>query len=215
MFRENRHLYPSPPPIPPFQRFSIAFDFRDDAEDLSRRHEGSQRSRGWYFPMRDVDDRAANQSGRRFILKERPAYIHAMLIEALQGIWYERISIIKQCVGLRHLEIDLEECHCPLGCCRMAEWLLCNVGRFPTEWEDLKQLQVTGLGSVDEAYSVMDTIMNAQGFLDDGIVPPAVGLFLADQFTVEGVRIPRLEISNSGLPEPARAPDFEFYRDLP
>ena len=216
MFRDNSLLYHSPPPIPPFKSISITFDFRDEKEDLSRRREDIRSQRGFFFPMRDDNDNPTNKFRWHFGDEEVILHIHDSRLDALEEIWSERISVIKQCVGLTYLEIDLEECYCPLGCCRVVHWVLDLIGRFPTETESLKQLNITGVGSVEEARMLIHIIGNAQGDFDDGLAPPVIRLFLADQVTVEGtkfVRIPRLETSNDGLSGSARSPDFEMFDD--
>lgn len=47
-----------------------------------------------------------------------------------QGPWRERFHAIKS-LALDRLQICLEDCYCPVGCCRLAEWVceqFCRTG---------------------------------------------------------------------------------------
>ena len=214
MFPDYRLLDRPRPRIPPFKSIGITFDFREQNEDRSSRREDIRSSRNCFFPMRDDNDKTVYLQGRQVLPRERPSHIHNSLMVSLQLLWRERVFMIKESVkGLRHLEIDLEECFCPLGCCRISDGVIRTFDRFP---KSLKQLSITGLVSAAEALNLMHIIKDAQEAPHDNVDPLAIGLFLADQGRVKGgkfVRTPRLETSISGIPGPVRPPDFAMYGD--
>ena len=189
VFRDGSLSYCSPAPIPPFKSLSVTFDFRDEQEDLSGKDSKIRSQRDWYFPMRDDNTNAVDRSGRQMDGKERTLHVHDERLNALFHIWGERIRIIEQCVGLKYLEVDLEECYCPLGCCRMAESVVGTIYDFPARSDSLKHLNITGISSVEEAYELMNAIECAQGVFLDELALPVISLFLADQVTVEGMNL--------------------------
>ncbi|KAG7005479.1 hypothetical protein G7Y79_00019g046590 [Physcia stellaris] len=144
LFGNNfRHI---PAKIPPFKSISLSFDQRDLKTD-PRWWRGISSPRD---PSPPLDYLGRNESS--FV--ERMQSIHELQRQGLCLIWAARTSIIKRYVELKFLQIDLEECYCPLGCCRMVDSVLDSIGRRPNYpkylEESLEQLQIIGLASQKE-----------------------------------------------------------------
>ena len=144
LFRDN--IRDSPETIPPFKSLSLSFDQRDFTDD----------PRIWVkFLSRGNTTRPRDHLGPNVDPGvERMQFIHDLQKEELRSIWDDRMSIIQRHVKLRFLEVDLEECYCPLGCCRMVDSVLDSIAGHPnysgSHEESLEHLHITGLASQKE-----------------------------------------------------------------
>lgn len=158
LFRDN--IRDSPKTIPPFKSLSLSFDQRDLRDD-PRWWRGFLSPRD---PSRPLDYLGPNE----YPFVERMRLIHDLQKQELRSIWADRISIIQQHVKLRFLEIDLEECYCPLGCCRMVDSVLGSIAGHPhysgSHEEPLEHLQIIGLASQRELEQARKTMEDLRRF---------------------------------------------------
>jgi hypothetical protein len=55
--------------------------------------------------------------------------LHEIQLDALEDVWRGRCETIRR-LPLQKLQIDVEECYCPVGCCRLVETVFAMLGPF-------------------------------------------------------------------------------------
>ena len=141
-----------PERIPPFKSLSLSLDQRDDRDD----------PRQWrkFFSPKYLGP-------KEYPFVERMKLIHDLQRQGLRGTWSVMISTIRRYVELKFLQIDLEECYCPLGCCRMVDSVLDIMGGPSNPQclgDSLEQLQITGLASQKELEGARKTIEDSRRY---------------------------------------------------
>ncbi|KAL8779732.1 MAG: hypothetical protein Q9213_006800 [Squamulea squamosa] len=130
---------------PPFQSLSFTFDMRDSSacvckdSHIVRRGVNQQSHQGCF----DV----------QLTQQQRLQLIHDLQRFALEGVWNARCLIIKD-LDLRYLELDFEECYCPMGCCRMVDFVCARLWALARLCKTLERIDVLGLASRGEARRV-------------------------------------------------------------
>jgi len=56
--------------------------------------------------------------------------VHEIQQSSIESTWQCRLELINEQLQLQKLQIDLEQCFCPVGCCRMVEFACGLVGPF-------------------------------------------------------------------------------------
>ena len=84
--------------------------------------------------------------------ERRLQLIHDEEKRALEDPWGKRCHIIRNDLILRYLQLDLECCFCPFGCCRMAAFVFTALKGYAALWAvSLERLYIIGLTSEAEA----------------------------------------------------------------
>ncbi|KAL8770776.1 MAG: hypothetical protein Q9209_003643 [Squamulea sp. 1 TL-2023] len=129
------------PRIPPFQNISFTFDMRDSSADsladsYAFRKKMNQHHDRMYF------DNDLTQ-------KNRLRLIHNKQKKGLEDVWFARCLTIKK-LDLRYLELDFEECYCPMGCCRMVQFICAKLWAIARLYKSLDRIDVLGLAGSGE-----------------------------------------------------------------
>lgn len=145
------------PKIPPFYSVSYTFDMRDlhldpweMTETIKNKH-------------RPAIKKYALSHSKREIQADMQERIHSLARFRLVLLWEQRCEIMCDQLAATFLQIDLEECYCPLGCCRMVESLCGYIGTFEAF---PKQMEIIGLEDEEEAQEARKAI-NYLNFLED------------------------------------------------
>ncbi|KAI0473876.1 hypothetical protein GGR56DRAFT_696506 [Xylariaceae sp. FL0804] len=107
---------------------SIAFDMREARVNLCalRRH-----------ILLACEGRRGTNRARRVALERDPAAllhrVHEAAMMELRNAWAVRVMDLQEHSRLRRLQVDIEDAHCPLGCCRPLR-ALCRALFTPREW---------------------------------------------------------------------------------
>lgn len=97
--------------IPPIQCLSVAFDMRDHVRPDADDGFWKDQIKEFY----ELDPDFAETTPR-----QRLRQIHYHRKEVLEDHWQYRWNRIRRQLKLKYLQICFEECHCPIGCCRMV-----------------------------------------------------------------------------------------------
>lgn len=135
--------------VPPFKSMSYTFDMRDMHEDawilreVVKEMELGGPEKGDNFEKLDLSS------------EDIMSRIHNVGKVSLDDFWNMRCQLMRSQLALKFLQIDLEECYCPTGCCRMAldvcKWLG-PFESFPDKFE------VIGVKNKAEALSIREEI---------------------------------------------------------
>lgn len=125
---------------PPLNSVSFAFDMRDCAGNPYTWRRDACAELPWMSDS--LTETAA----------ERLQAIHEKGRRALLELWEDRCHMIKHVMQLRYLQLDLEECFCPLGCCRLVYDVFDMLHTYSSVWAPLLQrLDIIGLATEEEA----------------------------------------------------------------
>lgn len=80
--------------------------------------------------------------------RRRTGAIHLHQNLTIQQDWEEIADLLKAKTQLKHLQLDIEECYCPIGCCRHVEFA-CEYLRG--DWKLAMPEVVEIVGWLDEA----------------------------------------------------------------
>ena len=134
-------------PTLPVNSLSIAFDIRQiDDTDSSEWKENMCR-----FLQQD--------SGINFdqlSRQERLNQVHEYRKERLQDRWVGNVNLIKLHLKMEFLQIDLEECYCPLGCCRLVDWICGLLGPFRKGFPG--RFEVVGIKDKEEEVMIRERL---------------------------------------------------------
>lgn len=73
--------------------------------------------------------------------------IHDEHAGSLQDCWYAMAEALKEKTKLKRLQLDFEECYCPLGCCRLVDYV-CSL--LQDDWAIAVPEVIEVLGWVDD-----------------------------------------------------------------
>lgn len=134
------------PDIPPFSRVSYTFDMRDAHWDMWEIRENLK-----VTEKDDIAEYAAANSpdASQFDMTQR---LHMESKFRIGSLWEKRCEIMREKLVPMFLQIDVEECYCPLGCCRMVEDVFEAFGPF--EKGSPPTVEVIGIKDEDEATMV-------------------------------------------------------------
>lgn len=158
------HLYansPEIPDIPPCHSISYTFDTRDIHWDPWEIRETIKEA------FKDELAVYAMTHTQRDIEADLRQKIHAVAEMRLVEVWEKRCQIMGQKLVASFLQIDLEECYCALGCCRMAQVVSENLGPFQHR---PRLIEIVGLKDEDEATRVKDSMSSTNCMEADRIV---------------------------------------------
>ncbi|KAK5121116.1 hypothetical protein LTR85_005600 [Meristemomyces frigidus] len=127
------------------RKLSAVFDFRD--VDIRRCH-----TMATYYRKRDGRwDHSAWHASHKFERAESRDYCHQLMVLAMQkyfgGIC---ITIAGGTQALRLLRMDLTNCYCALGCCRMVEVVRDAIKSWQSWHYPPKVLEFSGVRGVEE-----------------------------------------------------------------
>ena len=147
----------------PFQNISVSFDMRDHPVH-------PWMTRGILQERRPTVGRSFKQMTQR----ERQKAMHDQQLYWLSEMWYARARRISNMRKLAFLQLDFEECYCPMGCCRCVEEIFeriwCNWQEdemedyYDSDGEELEKraiferIEITGLIDHAEARYVQSTL---------------------------------------------------------
>ena len=116
-----------------------------------------------WVARRDVlefDEDEGNDYGKSHTERETQVYmaqqIHDISMSRLYEVWGKRCEIMREKLVAAFLQIDLEEAHCALGCCRAVEYICRELGPFDNGFPN--GFEVIGLKDEAEAIKVTDRI---------------------------------------------------------
>ena len=111
-------------PPPPIQDLSVAFSMTDvEIERLSA-----------YSVRCHLTKYAADGDGedvRRWDSDEWRSRIHEWKQDPLIELWQSRCEAITGMANLKRVQVDLEDCYCEDGCCRLVDVILAALGPWP------------------------------------------------------------------------------------
>ena len=94
--------------------------------------------------------------------------IHERCLWELQYSWRKRFYKLRSYTKLRYLQLDVEECFCPLGCCRITESVFALLREFRQIYaKPLERLDLIGLSSEEEMARAQKFLAQGQAVNDD------------------------------------------------
>ena len=151
--KTSGHLYmycEELPDIPPFRSVSYTFDMRDLHWDPWTARED----------VKDTDSDELEEFARSHNVHEvqfdMQVRVHSMVLTDLEALWDKRCEIIRRKLRANFLQIDFEECYCPLGCCRFVENVCMMMGPFDNEFPET--FEAVGVKDEAEALLIRDIV---------------------------------------------------------
>ena len=159
----HSHIYEDDlPEIPPFYSVSYTFDMRDVHWDP-----WTVRNEVVEWDKEDLKDYAETHTPGE-IRADMGERIHLGAKIMLDTVWDKRCDIMRKKLTAEFLQIDLEECFCPLGCCRLVEEVCENVGPFDNGFPST--FEVVGVKDEEEAAIVKSVIASVNFVLRHSVV---------------------------------------------
>ncbi|KAI2629929.1 hypothetical protein GGR54DRAFT_650162 [Hypoxylon sp. NC1633] len=116
-YRQNRFVFES-------SSYQISWEnlhlIRDACIPFHYADEGPRMEEAYEFPAEDEDGNPITDENQYQLL------VHNEMIYSVQDTWESRVNFLGH---VEHLEIDLTQCYCTSGCCRLVEDILGRLGR--------------------------------------------------------------------------------------
>jgi hypothetical protein len=93
--------------------------------------------------------------------------IHDYSVNFLEGSWETTLGNLRAMTKLRRLQIDLEECYCPLSCCRKVEYI-CDGLRLTWDIGPPETIEILGCENDAEKAMVKQKLRTLNGVTNDG-----------------------------------------------
>ena len=134
-----------PRPFPPLKRLDVNFDMRDIFENsaytldcVKSWHDRLDRTPG-VTPFEELTD------------AERWNLLHEEKLEGIWHVWSTKMSTCTTMNDLDLLRLDLTNCRCPAGCCRMGPHLLGYL-EFRPDYSLPKRIEIVGIIETEKKF---------------------------------------------------------------
>ena len=132
--------------LPPFKSISYTFDMRDVHQEAWTLRE----------QMKEIElgepEKGDNFEKLGFSSEDIMSEMHDYGKMRLDDLWEQRCKVMRGQLALKFLQIDLEECYCPTGCCRMALDVCFYLGPFTLGFPE--KFEVIGVRNKAEAANI-------------------------------------------------------------